>query len=223
MSNDNEDFSNYLKIALIGSVSVGKTSIVNRFIKNIFDEKNKSTSGANYSKKIVEVNNQKISLDIWDTAGQERFRSLGRHFYKNANMIIIVYDITNLKSFQDIENFWYDDIKENGEEYKVIAIVGNKFDLYDREEVEEINDKMVEEYIDKLNNDNKCKFFHMKVSAKTGVNVKPLFIKLVSEYLTYEPTYGIKPAKTERIAKSFNINKVENQKTKSNHENKCCG
>ena len=78
MSNDNEDFSNYLKIALIGSVSVGKTSIVNRFIKNIFDEKNKSTSGANYSKKIVEVNNQKISLDIWDTAGQERFRSLGR-------------------------------------------------------------------------------------------------------------------------------------------------
>ena len=65
-----------------------------------------------------------------------------------------------------------------GEEYKVIAIVGNKFDLYDREEVEEINDKMVEEYINILNNDNKCKFFHMKVSAKTGVNVTPLFIKL---------------------------------------------
>ena len=76
---------------------------------------------------------------------------MGRHFYKNANMIIIVYDITNLKSFQEIENYWYNDIKENGEKYKVIAIVGNKFDLYDQDEVEEIKDKMVEEYMDKLN------------------------------------------------------------------------
>ena len=151
MSIDNEDSSNHLKVALIGEVGVGKSSIVSRFTKNIFDAKKESTSGANYCKKDVEVNNQKISLDIWDTAGQEKFRSMGRHFYKNANMIIIVYDITNLKSFQEIENYWYNDIKENGEKYKVIAIVGNKFDLYDQDEVEEIKDKMVEEYMDKLN------------------------------------------------------------------------
>jgi small GTP-binding protein len=123
MNDDNEDSSTQLKVVLIGSLGVGNSCIVNRFTKNIFDKNCRTASGANYCKKDLEVNNQKISLDIWDKAGQKIFQSMGRHFYKNAIMIILVYDITNLKSFQDIQNYWYNDINEKGEKYKVIAFI----------------------------------------------------------------------------------------------------
>ena len=104
-----------IKVTMIGSVGVGKSCIIDRFTKDTFDSLNKSTIGANYYKKELNIYDKNITLDIWDTAGQEKFHSMGRHFYKNSNIIVIVYDITNINSFEDIKNYWYNDVKEHGE------------------------------------------------------------------------------------------------------------
>ena len=175
-----------MKISVIGSPGVGKTCIVNRYITNTFIQFNNSTVGASYYKKNILFGNKEISLDIWDTAGQERFRSLGKHFYRNAQIIIMVYDITNIKTFEEIKGYWYNEIKENGEKYKIIAIVGNKIDLFDQEGISEIDENIVEEFINNISNNNNCLFIHKNVSAKSGVNITPLFDEIVKEYVNNE-------------------------------------
>ena len=90
------------KITLIGDSGVGKSSIIGRFITGFFNEEMNSTLGLNYSQKLYEKNGKKISLNLWDTAGQEKFRSLGKNFYNDSFIIIIVYDICNKASFQSI-------------------------------------------------------------------------------------------------------------------------
>ena len=173
--NEKEEEIISIKITMIGDAGVGKTSIVARYIENDFNPESKSTIGANYSKSELIFNNHKVILDIWDTAGQEKFRSMGRHFYKNSNIIVMVYDVTKIDTFEDIKNYWYDDVKENGEKYKVLGLVGNKIDLYDVEGVDEIDEKIIKEFTDKISNDKENKLICMNVSCKTGVNIKNLF------------------------------------------------
>ena len=74
-------------------------------------------------------------LDIWDTTGQERFRSLGKNFYKDAYIVLLVYDITRLESFENLKNIWYKELNENVEQNPIIAVVGNKSDLYEEDEI----------------------------------------------------------------------------------------
>ena len=104
------------KVVLIGEMNVGKTSIISRYIKGIFDKNIFPTIDASYLKKKVyfQKYNKFIQFVIWDTAGQENFRSLNKFFYRDALIIIFVYDITNKKSFIEIKDFWYNEIKNNG-------------------------------------------------------------------------------------------------------------
>jgi len=106
------------KVILIGSSNVGKTSIILRYIKDKFNSDQISTAGAAFYSKtiIIDDKNQAIKFEIWDTAGQERYRSLNRAFYKNSNACILVYDITNQSSFNDLKDFWINEIKENAPE-----------------------------------------------------------------------------------------------------------
>ena len=103
------------KVVLVGEAGVGKTSIIQRFITNSFTSGQRSTTGANFIEKIIEFkeSNQKIKFEIWDTAGQEKFRSLARVFYNNASVCIMVYDITNKKTFEELQNFWSEDVRNN--------------------------------------------------------------------------------------------------------------
>lgn len=103
------------KVVLVGEAGVGKTSIIQRFITNSFTPGQKSTGGANFIEKIMEFkeSNQKIKFKIWDTAGQEKFRALARVFYNNASVCIMVYDITNKRSFEEIKKYWSEDVKNN--------------------------------------------------------------------------------------------------------------
>ena len=103
------------KVILVGESGVGKTCIIKRFIKNEFNKDCTSTLGANYASKIINYNEYKTKLqfDIWDTAGQEKFRGLATIFYKDAQIAILVYDIASRKSFEEIKNFWYEQVKEN--------------------------------------------------------------------------------------------------------------
>ena len=108
---DNED----CKVILIGESGVGKTCIIIRFINKQFKDDTFSTSSSSYASKVLELEgyDKPLHFQIWDTAGQEQYRGLTKMFYKEAKIVILVYDITNRKSFDEIKNYWYEQIKEN--------------------------------------------------------------------------------------------------------------
>ena len=104
------------KVVLVGESGVGKTSIINRYISDTFSTVLTATPGASFTTKTVflEDFNQSIKFEIWDTAGQEKYRALAKVFYKNAAVCILVYDITRKKSFEELKNYWVNEIKANG-------------------------------------------------------------------------------------------------------------
>lgn len=159
------------KILILGETKVGKTSLITRFTENIFLPSPPPTLGIDYKIKKIKILNSQIKLQIWDTAGQERFRSITQIFYKNSNEILLLFDISNKKSFLKIKN-WIENIYQKSDEKIVIILVANKIDLK--------NDKnfgfmefVKEEEIDKI-----CEEFGIKcffVSAKSGFNVYEVF------------------------------------------------
>ena len=114
---DEDEYENAqsCKVVLLGESGVGKTSIISRFINNVFGENIISTTGASYAGKTMtfdEFGGKAIKFEIWDTAGQEQYRSLTKIFYKDAAAAILVYDITRKDSFLELKNYWYDQVKE---------------------------------------------------------------------------------------------------------------
>ena len=115
---DNLGYDLLFKIVIIGDSGVGKSSIINQYVNNFFSESYISTIGVDFMIKdipitevfnTIDLKNKKIRLQIWDTAGQERFRTITTSYYRNVDGIILVYDITNISSFNDIKG-WIDDI-----------------------------------------------------------------------------------------------------------------
>ena len=133
------DKGNSCKVVLLGESGVGKTCIISRYVNNTYDEKSETTNGASYASKIIELEQYKQSLrfDIWDTAGQEKYRSLTKFFYKDAAIAVLVYDITRRDSFEEVKNYWYEQLKTCGEKNIVIGLAGNKCDMFDKEAVTE--------------------------------------------------------------------------------------
>ena len=126
------------KIVLLGQSGVGKTSIITQFIDENFTDDQQSTTGATFSSKDIQCSNGRLlKFDIWDTAGQEKYRSLTKMFYKDAAAAILVYDITRKDSFDEIRNYWAEQIKEHSPKKIVIALAANKSDLYEEEKVPE--------------------------------------------------------------------------------------
>ena len=156
------------KVVLIGDGGVGKTCIISRFISNEFDKEVESTDGASYGTKELELPklNKKINLDIWDTAGQERYKSLTKFFYKDAQIIIMVYDITKKLTFENIKNQWYKEIQELSGKNFILGIAGNKSDLYESEEIPE---KEAREYAKSIN------AVYSLTSAQNNTGIKQLF------------------------------------------------
>ncbi len=103
---------NQCKVILVGESSVGKTSIIQRYYKNEFDEVILSTTNDFFVEKPLDINGKKVTLEIWDTAGQERYRTIVRKFFKETKVAILVYDITKETSFNELKNYWYKEIKE---------------------------------------------------------------------------------------------------------------
>ena len=122
-----------LKVIVLGDSGVGKTSVLNRYIKGSFDGKFKATIGADFLTKELQLDdNSMVSMQVWDTAGQERFATLGVAFYRGADAVILVYDISNKTSFDNIQK-WKQDFLESGNIQKEnefpFVIFGNKCDL----------------------------------------------------------------------------------------------
>ena len=165
------------KILLLGESSVGKTSIIIRYIENTFNDSDISTCGVDVKHKYVSCEGKKIRLDIWDTAGQERFRGLAKNYFRGAHGFILVYDITKKDSFVKLKG-WIKDAKEKIEKedsYKMM-IVGNKKDCINQRN---IDFNTLKEFAE----NNKVIF--SEVSAKSGEGIDKLFNDFVHELLKY--------------------------------------
>ena len=128
-NNDQENKINSIKLIIIGSVNVGKTSLLSRYATGKFQNISKSTSNASFITKTKFVNNQKYEIKLWDTAGQEKYRSLTKVFLKNSQIVILVYAIDDLNSFNDL-NDWLKTVKEINSDNIILGIAANKADLY---------------------------------------------------------------------------------------------
>lgn len=166
------------KIVLLGETAVGKSCLISRYVNNQFLSNFVPTMGGCFSTKEItydELNKKKINLQIWDTAGQEKYRSITKMFYKDASAAILVYDITREESFLEIKNFWFKEVKENSSEDLVVALVGNKKDLY---EYEEVKKQEIEQYAKEYG------AIFKETSAKEGTGVDEVFrligLKLIS-------------------------------------------
>ena len=154
--NNSEVVESGEKIVIIGDASVGKTSIVLRYVNNTFSDNIKPTIGCDHYEKEIETEaKQKVKLSIWDTAGQERFRGLSSSYYKKAKCVILVYDITKKASFEKLD-FWRDEIMNFADEDILVVIVGNKSDMQEKRAV---TTEEAEKYA------QKHKYFYLETSA----------------------------------------------------------
>ena len=195
-----------IKLVLIGESGVGKTSIISRYTNNTFDPQVLTSSSAQFLTKTIELNKDtSIKFDIWDTAGQEKFKSLAKIFYKDAKVIILVYDITNKNSFENLKNFWYKEIMDNTISDVILAIVGNKADLYENEQV---TDKEGKAYAKEKN------AIFKSTSALSNRGIDSLFTDIAKKCLV--PNYDYL-AEDKKIQEEFNQRKLnENQRNRIN-------
>ena len=130
-----------IKVILLGESSVGKTSLIRAALGKKFNPSEVTTYTANFSIKKFNYNGKEFTFHLWDTIGQEKYRALTKMFFKDSKIVILVYDITEQKSFKELE-YWYNQIiAELGKEGYLLAIVGNKKDLYTKEKVKETQGK----------------------------------------------------------------------------------
>ena len=194
-----------IKIALIGDCGVGKTSISLRYTSNEFEENYISTGGAAYSTKLLQKFGDNLQLDIWDTAGQERYRSIGRNFYKDAFIVILVYDITREETFKNLKDIWIQELEKDGEDKPILSIVGNKIDLYESEKT--VNEEEARKYAQSI------KAIFQQVSAKTGANIENLFNLLIDTY--YKENF---PEKIQNIMQRRRSRKLSVENNKDEHK-----
>ena len=168
---DNTSDSVY-KVLLLGDTKVGKTCFLMRYTDNTFQETHMSTIGLDYRLKTMKLSSGKnVKVQIWDTAGQDRFRAITKNYFKGAHGIILIYDVTDDQSFDNVSN-WIDQIKEEASDNVIILLVGNKIDDVDHRKIQTENGE-------NLANTFKLDFF--ETSAKTGENVEKTFQTLIQK------------------------------------------
>ena len=160
------------KILLLGDSSVGKTCFFMRYIENTFQEIHMSTIGLESKIKTVELDDGRtVKIQLWDTAGQERFHTITKNYYKTAHAIILIFDVTEKATYQNVKN-WVEQIREEVSSKVVTVLVGNKIDDVENRK---INKEEGEEMA------NECGISYFECSAKTGENIDPIFNDLIKK------------------------------------------
>ena len=191
------------KLLLIGDSGVGKTCILFRFSDDAFNTTFISTIGIDFKLKTIELNGKIIKLQIWDTAGQERFHTITTAYYRGALGVMMVYDITDKKSFDDITN-WLRAIQEHANPNVEKMIIGNKCDMEERRVI-------LKEHGEAVANANDALF--LETSAKTNTNVDEAFEQIAERILN------------KTIIEEEDSEQIRNLSTKSTHTKKnqnCC-
>ena len=193
------------KIVLLGDSGVGKTCLISRYLCGTFDNNCPTTNGASYAtKELILENNQKIALDIWDTAGQEKYKSLTKFFYKDASAAILVYDVAKKETFTNLKTYWVQQLKDYATKNIIIAVAGNKCDLYANEQVTEDEAK---EFADSIEAS-----FEL-TSAKSNSGVNDLYKSVAETFLNR----GINNKNKEKNDIKLNKKDINNSK-----KGKCC-
>ena len=159
------------KLIVVGDQNTGKSSILNRFNTNNFDDNYQSTIGLDFSNKNITIHDQDVRLILYDTAGQEKFRSLIPMYIREAQIILLVYDISNRRSFDNIPS-WFSEVLNVKNDEAVFSLIGNKIDLSDKREVTYDEGKKLA---------NEKNMFFEEVSAKSGKNIMEFFNNTIFE------------------------------------------
>ena len=195
---DEEENDDDIKIILVGEMGTGKTSLINTSVGLEFKDNVPTTTSNTIMNKTITIDGKSYTINLWDTIGQEKFRSLTKIFMKGAKIIIFVYDITDYHTFTEL-NFWFEFTKEVINDDTVVAVVGNKSDLF-------LNEKVKEEEGKKLAEDNGYEF---SLTSAKAPNVFSQFLeKLVEIYLCNKL--------------GNNLNDSKRLKNDKNIKKKCC-
>jgi Ras-related protein Rab-1A len=171
MATMNPEYDYLFKLLLIGDSGVGKSCLLLRFADDTYTESYISTIGVDFKIRTIELDGKTIKLQIWDTAGQERFRTITSSYYRGAHGIIVVYDITDQESFNNVKQ-WLQEIDRYACENVNKLLVGNKSDLTSKRAVETTAAK---EYADQLG------IPFLETSAKSATNVEQAFLTMAAE------------------------------------------
>ena len=167
-----------IKMIFLGDASVGKSCIIQKYITDEFIQDTTATVGAAFVSKELEIEEQSVVLNIWDTAGQEAYRYLVPMYYRNSDIAIIVFDLTNKDSFLSVEH-WIKDVRKNVGNEIMIFVAGNKSDL-------ENDISVSRKDIDEIENNYNVAFF--ETSALKGDGIEKLFIYSLTHYIQTYPT-----------------------------------
>ena len=179
----------FFKILILGDSTVGKTCFLTRYADKRFEEHYLATLGIDYKlKNITLKNNQAVKLQIWDTIGQDRYRAITKNYYKGAHGIVLIYDITQNDTFQNVKD-WVESIKKEADEKVVVILVGNKIDC---EEGRKVSKEEGENLAKELN----LPFY--ECSAKNDINVDEVFNDLAEKLVINFPKKGGKGVKLKQ-------------------------
>ena len=203
MSTDliSQDYDYLFKVLLLGDSDVGKSSLILRYTEETFNSKLVNSIGVDFKMKKKEIDGKVIKVQIWDTAGHERFRSITYSYYRGANAIIIVFDLSDKKSFISITE-WLKQIEKHAKENVFKFLVGNKSDLVEERKV---TYEEAKQYADEH------ELPYIETSAKEGININELFDSSIKSFLTNSKSFGGEK----------NI-KLNSQSTNSNERGICC-
>ena len=164
-----------VKIILVGDSGVGKTNILSRFARNLFNPNSKATIGVEFATKTLEINGKVVKAQIWDTAGQERYRAITNNYYKGTKGALMLYDITSSISFESTPR-WLKELRDNTDVDLPIMLIGNKCDLEDQRSVS-TNEAV--QFAEKEG------FSFMETSAADGKNVDEAFTALIKNVVEF--------------------------------------
>ena len=188
-----------IKLLLIGNAFVGKTLIVQKFLDNTFSKTTMTTIGVDLQYKVLDINGKKVKYLIWDTAGEDRMKTMTYAYYRGCHVVLIVYDVTSKKSFENVTT-WVECVDKFAKSNVLRILVGNKTDLEDKRVISKEEGK-------KLAEENGLKFY--EISAKTMTGLVEMFEDVAKEYVQiYE----------QKAIKNFQLKKTNETKNKR----KCC-
>ncbi|KAK7199653.1 Ras-related protein Rab4 [Novymonas esmeraldas] len=195
-----DKYQQLMKLIVVGDSGAGKSCLLHRFIEDTFSEDQTQTIGIEYGAKIVDLGGAKVKLQIWDTAGQERYKSVTRSYYRGAMGCLIVYDVTNRTSYENVPQ-WLSDVRQLAGADVVVMLIGNKIDLAKSNSTRVVQHNEASLYAQQNG------LLHFETSAATGEFVTEAFLRVaksaVSSAVVAEPDSGVPLNPSNEAGRSY--------------------